>query len=292
MTIAACYLTHEGVVFGADSTTTIYVPSPGQQEGRDHHFNFGQKIYQVGENSTLAIATWGLGNLGDRSYRTLVAELADQLAETPPTSVYEVAWRWSSWFWSEYSRYFANQLQIAQSIIAKGDAASEEEKKQLDNLRFDASCGFCIGGNVQGARSPDAYEILFSVDLITPPVPRKLTVGNAQFWGWPNLINRLVWGVDSGIYSAILNSGKWSGTQDELIEVLLSKSFVQPRQLPLREAIDWVFASIYTTIKAMKFSHFAPYCGGPIEVAVVSSDRQFRWVTHKAFDAAIRESLV
>ena len=45
MTIAACYLSPEGVVFGADSTTTI----------GDHHFNFGQKIFELGDGGSGAI---------------------------------------------------------------------------------------------------------------------------------------------------------------------------------------------------------------------------------------------
>lgn len=48
-----------------------------------------------------------------------------------------------------------------------------------------------------------------------------------------------------------------------------------------------IHASIYTTIKTMKFSHLAPVCGGPVEVAVISSDRPFRWVRHKKMEAAI-----
>lgn len=59
--------------------------------------------------------------------------------------------------------------------------------------------------------------------------------------------------------------------------------------VPIREAIDWVYASIYTTIKTMKFSHMAPVCGGPVEIAVITTDRLFRWVRHKRFDTAISE---
>ena len=57
--------------------------------------------------------------------------------------------------------------------------------------------------------------------------------------------------------------------------------------LPLREAVDWVHASVYATIKAMKFSQLAPVCGGPVEIAVITADRPFRWVRHKKLDTAI-----
>jgi hypothetical protein len=60
MTIAACYLSAEGVVFGADSTTTMFVSGIGPgAPGAEHHYNFAQKVLQIGENSTLAMTMWG-----------------------------------------------------------------------------------------------------------------------------------------------------------------------------------------------------------------------------------------
>jgi hypothetical protein len=148
-------------------------------------------------------------------------------------------------------------------------------------------CGFCIGGHVLPHRSPEAYELRFHAAMSHPEPPIALEMGRAKFWGWQNLIERVLWGVDDRVFGAVLSSGKWTGTNAELAQVLLSQSLGQPYDLPLREAIDWVHASIYTTIKAMKFSHWKPYCGGPIEVAAISTDRRFRWVRHKNFGAAL-----
>lgn len=92
MTIAACYLSAEGVVFGADSTTTVYVRGvgPGAQ-GSEHHFNFAQKIFQIGENSTLGLTMWGLGGISSVSYRTLIAQFADSLVGHGAQSMGDVA---------------------------------------------------------------------------------------------------------------------------------------------------------------------------------------------------------
>ena len=69
MTIAACYVCPEGVVFGADSTTTVGT----------RYYDHTQKIFEVGgRGSTLGIVTWGLGGLGDLSYRALISQFADQ----------------------------------------------------------------------------------------------------------------------------------------------------------------------------------------------------------------------
>jgi hypothetical protein len=59
--------------------------------------------------------------------------------------------------------------------------------------------------------------------------------------------------------------------------------------LPIRDAVDFVHACIYSTIKALKFSNFSQICGGPIEIATITTDRQFRWVRHKPWDAALTE---
>ena len=59
--------------------------------------------------------------------------------------------------------------------------------------------------------------------------------------------------------------------------------------LPLREAIDYVHTYLSVTAKAMKFRYGPPICGGPIEVAYISTDRNLRWARHKRFDSAITE---
>jgi 20S proteasome alpha/beta subunit len=102
------------------------------------------------------------------------------------------------------------------------------------------------------------------------------------------MIARLIHGFDFGLRQSILNSGKWTGTQQELDEILFQQFLAHPT-LPVREAIDFVHSCIYSTIKALKFSNFSQICGGPIEIGVITTDRKFRWVRHKRWDAAIAE---
>lgn len=149
------------------------------------------------------------------------------------------------------------------------------------------SGGICLGGRWGSNRQPSAFEILFDPTMTAVPDPKALGVGTTKFWGCPNLVERLIRGTDFPTYLRILTSGKWSGTREDLIALLEEEALGQPYDLPIREAIDWIYASIYTTIKAMKFSHLAPVCGGPIEVAVITSDRPFRWVRHKRLGQAI-----
>src|SRR4051794_35462630 len=99
-----------------------------------------------------------------------------------------------------------------------------------------------------------------------------------SFWGVPALINRLINGCGEDVFFAIINSGKWSGTPQDLIDIIASHRLVHPATVPIREAIDFTHACLMATVKAIKFSLIPRVCGGPIEIAVITTDRKFRWV--------------
>ncbi|HEY6000544.1 MAG TPA: hypothetical protein VI078_14760 [bacterium] len=287
MTIAACYLSSEGVVLGSDSTTTIFVPNLTGQ-GDFHFFNHGQKIYEFGNSgSTVGVVLWGLGSLGEKSYRTLIAEIADEAWHSNLATPEQVVHLARDMFWSQYTAAFRDALARAKELERKGAGCTPEETRELGNLRQNFSGGFCLAGRWGVNRSPKAFEFCFNPLLDVAPDPNPLAVGTAKFWGLENLIQRLLYGIDAPLIDRILGSGKWNGTDEELFQLIREGVLGQSRDLPLREAVDWIYSSIYITIKTFKFSHLLPLCGGPIEIAVISSDRSFRWVRHKELGEAI-----
>src|SRR6266704_4370048 len=137
VTIAACYVSSEGVVFGADSTTTLMVTNPETGTPEQHYFDFGQKIFELGEkDATRGIVTWGLGALPRDSYRTLYAEFADELKDIQPSSVEDAAQRWIKRFWSPYETTVRSPYRES---LAK--AQSDEERNTLDALAENSSVG-------------------------------------------------------------------------------------------------------------------------------------------------------
>jgi hypothetical protein len=282
LTIAACCLTLEGVVLGADSTMSMLGPSGF------HYLNFNQKLLELGEKSTLGALTWGLGGLAKSSYRTLFALLADDLAKKAPADVLEVATRWSTQFWAAYSTQMSGYIQACQQLDAKAPRDAREEE-ELKNLKFGLFAGFCIAGYVPPDRTVSAYVMTFDPLAGKPAPPQQLAVGPVAFWGAPNHFARLMNGADPDLKREILSSGKWTGTPKDLDD-LCNKHALRTPPLPIRDAVDLVHACISSTIKAMKFSDLPQICGGPIEIAVITSDRRFLWVKHKAWDAAITES--
>ncbi len=112
MTIAACYVSREGVVLGSDSTTTFTLEP-------NHYLNHAQKIFEIGENSTFGVVTWGHGRLQDVSYRTFTGHIADDLQKMPPQSVQDVAERWGRLLWPEYQASFTAKIARAKELLEK-----------------------------------------------------------------------------------------------------------------------------------------------------------------------------
>jgi hypothetical protein len=292
LTIAMCYMSPEGPVLGADSTSSIFLSS-GSNALNFHYLNNNQKLFEIGENSTLGAITWGLGGLGTTSYRTLFARIADDLAAKPANNFVEVVDRWIALFWSVYSQ--DQNVITCRQLAAKApydpgnpDGRTPDEEKQLTGLQWDLGVGFCLAGYCLPDRIHKAYQMYFEPVGGVPPPPIEIQLGACNFWGAPNMIKRLIFGVDENIEAKILASGKWTGTDLEL-RVLLNQFMLNHPILPIRDAIDFVYSCIYSTIKAMKFSNLNQVCGGPIEIAVITTDRKFRWVRHKQWDAAITE---
>jgi hypothetical protein len=291
MTIAACYHSSEGIVLGADSTTSTAVDGGGF-----HYFNHNQKIFEFGENSTVGLVTWGMASLGAKSYRTLIANLADQLENKElKKGMTELADRWCDHFWKEYETDLKQAIQRCKELNAKAthdpaNAASRTvaEETEFKNLKANGVVGFCIAGYWLPDRTVAAFQIVF--DLLSPkPTPKPIPTLNYSFLGAPNMIGRLIFGADENLKPDIIASGKWGDTPAEL-DKIFEKRRLGHGNLPVRDAVDFVHTCIYSTIKALKFSNLPQICGGPIELAVITSDRKFRWVTHKDWDSAILET--
>src|SRR5439155_20679145 len=142
---------------------------------------------QIGHNSTLGVAMWGLGNLAQVSYRTLVAQFADDLIGQSPASMQEVANRWNGFFWNAYMTNLAPIYKRVQTLIGQQTRTPDEEK-ELHFLVRSFSGGFCLGGNLLSDRTPCAFEIRYDPTQTVPQPVQALQMGSSNFWGCPNLI--------------------------------------------------------------------------------------------------------
>ncbi len=288
MTIAACHVSPEGVVLGSDSTTTI-TRTLASGETRDWSFDYAQKVFEVGESpSMVGLVTWGQGLIGSCSHRTLAARLGQKHSLAPFDTLEKMAQSLSDDLWACYSSEYTNQIQRAHDLQAKFQSGTitKDEFGELQKLVSGYSGGYCLAGRIESPGECEARVILWeprmdkpSIDLVSREAP--------VFWGVPNIMQRLIFGFDQDVVAQIIQHPKWTGTLKELIDIIAANQLIQPSHLPIREAIDWIHTVIHTTIRGVKFAPWPHWCGGPIEIATVTTDRPFRWVCHKEMSAAI-----
>ncbi|MGD0655655.1 MAG: hypothetical protein ABSA16_15055 [Thermoguttaceae bacterium] len=242
MTIAACYRCTEGVVLGSDSTATYFSPF-----GEPWHFNFAQKVFEIGENSTLGVVSWGLGGFKNVSYRTLFAQLADEIGRSQSIkSVRTIAELWSQKYWNIYKDEFADPRKRCNEL-ASMTTRNRQEDEELYLLRVKGGVGFIIGGYVFDDRTPRAFQVTFDFESNNSQLPIEIGIHDPIFRGLPNFMDRVLKGMDNPLYEAIINSGKWAGTREDLTQLVWNVSSIKLPPIPLREAIDWIYSSIYAT---------------------------------------------
>lgn len=94
-------------------------------------------------------------------------------------------------------------------------------------------------------------------------------------------VSRLLDGFDSGM-EAELEKAKLKPDELRKRFGLMAEFDV----MPLRDAVDYLHFIAYTAIKIDQYKHWHRV-GGAIEIATVTIDRGFRWVSHKALDESI-----
>lgn len=281
VTIAACFVTGEGVVLGADSTTsTVAAANPAAPRQIVSHVDHAQKLFELGADSTIGVVTWGLASIEGTSIRTVLAEFDDDIRNNPPADFSALANRWASSFWTLYSQ----QPIVQQHKLLVNAGTLAGPIRQAAKVQLQA--GFGLGGR-WGTRAPQACEVTFDPEGTTPPSPSSIQIGDARFWGFPNIVSRLINGFDPDLGSLVQASGKWSGTNDELQALLRQKALPITPNLGVRDAIDVVHTLLSMTVRVIRFTGLPPICGGSIETAVITTDRPFRWVTHKPLNSAL-----
>ena len=271
MTIAASFLTAEGVVFGADSTTTFTVGPAGPNQ-MVKLYNNAQKVFEIGPQgeANFALCTWGDGMPGPGlTHRRLVAQLSDSVRA------------------SSTVRELAGEL-----AVMLDDPAVKVGRR---------SVGYMLGGVDPITRMPACIRIVAQGQDFPQIAP--LNIDDAFFAGAPRFFSRVDAGYDSELPMLVANHLRPLLTNvpvnfDALVvdairaAALQGLPVLQSRGgLPLRDAIDFVYMYLHLTIKAHKFMLGPAICGGAIEVGFISADRPFRWIRHKSFDAAIDDVL-
>jgi hypothetical protein len=273
MTIAAALLTHEGAILGADSTTTVVAEDENGERLVVATHTGTQKLLQLGENRSCGFVFAGDALFGRHSYRDLLTSFEKGLkGALPPIGNGDLP--------NAFREFLLNDWELQKKEYGLGDGRPPDSR-------------IIIGG-----RGDAEDSAAFAVVLTNPGPDEKdveIAAGAGAFAleGCPAPVHRMVFGIDGPTLELLEGSGVINA--ETAMRISETVTAAHPHRmapypfLGLRDAIDYVHFAIYIAVKYYKFLDGPSPCGGKIEIACVTSDRGFRWVTHKSLDWCISD---
>jgi hypothetical protein len=272
MTIALALKTIEGVVVGADSTTTFQ----DQTGAVIQLFNSAQKVFEIGPSTPTfvggyhfsgCVATYGGAQCGSASWRSVVNDFYREVVSPNPqrTDLPQAFLKYVQNLWS----------QLATGTIPAGTPIP--------------STGFIL--SYVAASQGEVRSGTIQLDTGTAT---DMVLGDFWAGGGADSVCRILSGYDPGLKNRLLAAGVDAAQFDACALPSIVK--LPFPNMPLRDAIDLVHFLIYATIKLHRYNGATPGIGGPIEIAAITADRGFRWIMHKPLSESIgilhgRESL-
>lgn len=271
MTIAVSGNFTEGVVLGADSAVSYTARGTNSIS---HLYNGAQKVYHLGLDE----------HCNDSPYGAMVYGAASYAGKS-----------WRNMFACFCRNESIRELDSADAVV---NAFTLILERLIPEERKRPIGGVIIGGFGSKDSAVRCFRIPFP-----SLVKEELTQGVIGFDGVPDVVQRMLLGVDARLEQVIRKQFKHvqvevtktggKKTMVPLSEVVLNvvaKNALKctpDTDMPLRDAIDYVHFLVYSTIKHFKFSHQAPVCGGAVELVAITLDRGFRRVIRKPLDSQI-----
>lgn len=264
MTICVSVKTRQGLVLGTDSMSTITAAVDGQIRVVKTYSN-ARKLAQIGD-LPIGVFTYGAGNLGERSIYGLIVEFCRQVERSE--TVQGIAERLITFIQPEYHRHY-------------GD-------KSEDHI-----LGLYIAGYSPDSVLPEEWSIEF------PKAAQPVLVQGAHQFGvnWRAIdlpFMRLYKGYDIRILPMLLSKMRDKGASEETLQTIV-QSFSEIFQenalslqvaidaMPIQDAINFAVYVLQTTIGYTTFEFGTPSCGGDLQVAIISEDAGFRWVSEPIY---------
>lgn len=253
MTIVASVKVRDGLILGTDSMTQISAETEQGEPQLLKSYSNAKKLFQI--NARMAVATYGLGNIGNRSIEGVVLDFAS----------------------TDAARCGDNVAAVAESLFG---FVSE----MYDHVYVDAEVGhrqpvgFFLAGYSKGEPFPHEYEFLLPRDG-GPFAARPPDVFGASWRGIDAPFTRLYKGFDPYVIPQRLQE---RGVSPENIAEILDgaglETWVIFDGMPVQDAVNFAVYILETTIGWATFQVGAPTCGRPLQVATILPETGFEWV--------------
>ena len=271
MSIAVAVKVNDGLVLASDSTVVIHGGPPGQPPTVLKTYDHGRKLADI-KDYPIGTLTWGISTIGSRTIESLISEYEFTLpsARDPVAKGFQV-------------RSVAENLKafLRQRYEAEHGPLVPQAAGRLPSL------GILVSGYSDGAYFPEQY--LFDFPAIPELQVRHPNKANGEpefgvdWFGLNDTISRLIKGADPRLAPILVERLKMPS--EEVWRLLSQFEYrIALEGMPLQDAIDLAVYLIETTIGRHRFVIGAPFCGGAIDIAVITP-QGFTWVSRKDWHA-------
>ncbi len=268
MTVVVGVKVFDGVVFAADSATTLPLANGSHQV-----YNNANKIFHLHRQYPVAAATWGMGAIGGASIATLAKDLRRRFMSGADGA--HPDWKLDEHYTVRGVAERLIQLvfdELYSPLVTSGQWPRGE-------------LGFAVVGFAGGERKAEVWTIAIE-DPAVRPVP-ILEAGGDQF-GWGSYAIRdasirLFRGYDPSLPDAI--KAVTDPSEHLAIDAALQSTDreVALPAMPIADAIELARFLATVTVGYARFIPGPDVVGGPIEVACITRFEGFKWVSRKHY---------
>jgi hypothetical protein len=255
MTIVAAVKSRDGLVLGTDSVSQVLGVQPGAAAPQFlKAYTNATKLFRIGDWE-IATATWGTGNIGNRSTGGIVLDYAESLTSQPP-SIEVAASGLRDFVGPLYDAAFASLAPEARPLL-----------------------GFLIGGYSTGQSLPELWEVRFPVvpgTSVRTQIVRQPEDFGANWRGIELPFTRLHFGYDPRLIDQLVALGLDRTAAEQALPNFQSPVVFD--SMPIQDAIDFAKYILRTTISFTTFEIGIPACGEPLQLAVILRKKGFQWV--------------
>ena len=271
MTIAILLKVGDGIVFGADSASTL-VNDTGVV---NVYFN-AEKIINLHKELPIGLATYGLGNIDQRSITGLAKELRERFGGADPDWAIDKDRYTMAAIAQQVKRFFYDEYYAREYPKHRTDAQGNQHEQY-------ATIGFMVAGYSAGERKAEAYSVTVDEQgacAVTQDLGRDEYAILAR--GQPEAVLRLVGGYSPRIFHGMVAAGVAADDAKRFLEGIPMEQLVQA-YMPIQDGIDLVRFLAEVTEGFVRFVPGAPTVHEPIDLAAITYYEGFRWVQRKHY---------
>jgi hypothetical protein len=269
MTICIAVAVYDGIVFAADSASSMIGRTQQGQPQITNVYRNGNKVFNLVRGHPLVAMTCGMGNFGRAPIATLSKDLRKLLSNAG----------------NPYSLNLEDYT--LRDVATKAQLFFKERFDVIDPKPDNPhTFQYWIGGFGSSSDLHEIWEFKI-VNGEASEASRCIEPGDAGLiWsGQPEAVTRLVMGYSPSIGQALVQAGIAEDNVQKLLQAVapLTQASLVNEAMPIPDAIDLADFLADTTKRFVRFLPGADTVGGEIDIATVTRHERFKWIRRKHY---------